>query len=362
MKVAIIGSRGIPNRYGGFEELAEHLSVRLVQSGHQVTVYSPKHHPYDEKEFKGVKIIHKYDPEKLGTIGQFIYDFFCIADLQKRDYDVILQLGYTSSAIWHWMIPKRMHVTTNMDGLEWKRSKYSPSVKRFLKWSEKKVAKHSHLMIADNPEIENYLHQNYRGQTVYIPYGAEIPKNYDPSVLEKYNVKSGEFHLIIARLVPENNFEKILEGVSNSECPHPTLVIGNHDNPYGKYLKSKFTDNRIRFLSGIYEKDTLNALRHFSRLYFHGHTVGGTNPSLLEAMACSSLICAHSNPFNKSILKENAFYFIDATDVTTAIDHLQEDNDYSSIRRKNESQIRDIFNWKVITEQYEITLKQSILH
>mgnify|MGYP001347579199 CR=1 FL=1 len=365
MKVAIIGSRGIPNQYGGFEELAEQLSVRLVQNGHEVTVYSPHHHPYTQAEYKGVRIIHKYDPEpRIGTVGQFFYDLFCVMDLHKRDFEVVLQLGYTSSAIWHGLIPKKMHVTTNMDGLEWKRSKYGKWVKKFLRWSEKTVAKHSHLMVADNPEIENYLQSLYVGQTVYIPYGAEIPKEYNPNILERYNVKPNEYHLILARFVPENNFETLLSGLSKSECSIPTLIIGNHQTSYGKQLKKRFTDKRLRFLDGIYDKEVINSLRHFSRMYFHGHSVGGTNPSLLEAMGCQSLICAHSNPFNKSILGENGFYFLDATDVATKVDrlHLDVKRDYSSWGRKNTSAVRDIYNWKVITEQYEIVLKQSILH
>jgi glycosyltransferase involved in cell wall biosynthesis len=363
MNVAILGSRGIPPQYGGFEELAEQLSVRLVQMGHEVTVYSPHHHPYKEKEYKGVRIIHKYDPEpRIGTSGQFLYDLSCVLDLHKRKFDVVLQLGYTSSAIWHRLFPKKAHVTTNMDGLEWKRSKYGKWVKKFLKWSEKTVAKHSHLMVADNPEIEKYLQSLYVGQTVYIPYGAEIPKEFDASILDTYNVAPREFHMILARFVPENNFEIILDGLTQSDCPFPTLIIGNHDTAYGKKLKQKYKDHRLRFLDGIYEKEIINSLRHFARLYFHGHSVGGTNPSLLEAMGCQSLICAHSNPFNQSILGENGFYFLDANDVATTVDHLDPEKDYSGWGRKNTSAVRDIYNWRVIAEQYEIVLKQSILH
>src|SRR5690606_25316653 len=138
MKIAIVGARGIPNFYGGFEQFAEYLSLGLVQKGHDVTVYNSHTHPYQEPTWNGVKIIHCKDPEdKIGTAGQFIYDLNCIRDARKRDYDIILQLGYTSSSIWGWLMPRRKSiVTTNMDGLEWKRTKYSKKVQKFLLFAE----------------------------------------------------------------------------------------------------------------------------------------------------------------------------------------------------------------------------------
>ena len=132
LRIAILGIRGIPNYYGGFEHIAGHLAAALVDKGHDVTVYSSSKHPYRDKEWNGVKLKHCYDPEdKLGTAGQFIYDLNCILDVGKRNMDVILQLGYTSSTVWGWLLPKKSIVTTNMDGLEWKRTKYSNKVKKF---------------------------------------------------------------------------------------------------------------------------------------------------------------------------------------------------------------------------------------
>jgi len=134
MKIGILGSRGIPNQYGGFEECAEQLAARLVKKGHAVTVYSSHTHPIKVNSWKGVRIARIWDPEKqLGTAGQFIYDFFGILDSHKRNYDIILQLGYTSSGIWQAFLPRKSRIVTNMDGLEWKRAKYSKTVQQFLK-------------------------------------------------------------------------------------------------------------------------------------------------------------------------------------------------------------------------------------
>jgi len=133
MRIAIIGTRGIPNHYGGFEQCAEYLAVGLVERGIEVLVYNSHNHPYTESEWNGVQIVHCYDPEyKWGTIGQFLYDLNCIKDLKKRNVDIVLQLGYTSGSVWGWMLPKNAVVTTNMDGLEWKRTKYPVVVKKLF--------------------------------------------------------------------------------------------------------------------------------------------------------------------------------------------------------------------------------------
>jgi len=126
MKIGILGSRGIPNHYGGFEQFAGHLSTGLVKQGAEVWVYCSHDHPYTGESWNGVHLIHCYDPERsIGALGQFVYDFNCIRDSRKRDFDIILQLGYTSSSVWHRLLPEKPVVITNMDGLEWKRSKYS---------------------------------------------------------------------------------------------------------------------------------------------------------------------------------------------------------------------------------------------
>lgn len=151
MRIAILGSRGIPNNHGGFEQFAEYFSVYLASNNHDVYVYNSHDHAYQDKEFKNVNIIHCYDPEsKLGASGQFIYDLNCILDSRKRNFDVILQLGYTSNSIWYWLLPKKPVIITNMDGMEWKRSKYSPKVRKFLKYAEKLAVKSSDYLIADS--------------------------------------------------------------------------------------------------------------------------------------------------------------------------------------------------------------------
>ncbi len=362
MKIGILGTRGIPNSYGGFEECAEQLAVRLVSKGHEVSVYNSHRHPFSNKDYKGVQLIHKYDPEhRIGTSGQFIYDLNCIIDARWRKFDVLLLLGYTSSSIWSSLMPKKTKIICNMDGLEWKRSKYSQQVQSFLKRAEKWAASYSDLLIADSKEIEIYLGQKYQSPMVHIAYGAEIIKDPQLEVLGQYGLEAKDYNLVIARLEPENNIEMILEGITKSQSTIINIIIGNHETTYGRFLKDKFKDNRIRFIQSNYNKNELQSLRYYSKIYFHGHSVGGTNPSLLEAMACQCNIAAHDNRYNREVLVQNASYFHDAVDITNIIDHWETNDIQKQKVKENLSRIREVYNWDMIADQYEICFEQSMI-
>lgn len=354
MKIGILGTRGIPNHYGGFEQFTEFFAVYLVKQGHDVYVYNSSNHKYRESTFNGVNLIHCYDPEhKLGTFGQFIYDFNCIIDSRKRDYDILLQLGYTSNTIWHRLLPKKPIIISNMDGLEWKRSKYSPPVQKFLKYAEKLAVKSSNYLVADSIGIQNYLQREYNAKSEFIAYGAEPFNTPKKVILKQYNVEEGNYNMLIARFEPENNLETILDGVALASKKTTFLVVGKHNvNKFGAYLKNKFKDvEHIRFTGGIYNLEHLNNLRYYSNLYFHGHSVGGTNPSLLEAMASKVLMIAHDNEFTKSILKNDAFYFANKNDVKHHIDNLNKD-DFKTKIENNFKKIKEDYRWDLINKKY----------
>jgi len=359
MKIGILGTRGIPNNYGGFEQFAEHLSVGLVELGHEVVVYNSHSHPYQDSLWYGVEIKHIYDPENLiGTMGQFIYDLLCIKDARKQNFEIILQLGYTSSSIFYGFLPKTATLITNMDGWEWSRSKYSKKVQNFLKYAESLAAKKSNCLVADSLCIQEYLQFKYNIESTYIPYGATSVHEYQEDVLSEFKVKNFQYNMLIARLEPENNIEMILDGVILSSKKMLFLVIGNHQTNYGKYLKKKFANRSIYFVGSVYKLNKLNALRRFSNLYFHGHSVGGTNPSLLEAMASYALICAHNNQFNSSILGGSAFYFSTSVDVAKLIE-TRVKLEYKSLLVNNSNKIDSIYSWHNIISSYEkLFLKQ----
>ncbi len=361
MKIAIIGTRGIPNNYGGFEQLAQYLSIRLGDKGHDIYVYNSHNHPYRQSTWHNVNLIHCYDPEKrLGTAGQFIYDLNCIRDSRKRKFDVILALGYTSFSLWAKLLPRDTLTVINMDGLEWKRTKYSKSVQRFLRYAERLAVKHCDRHIADSSAIQTYLFEKYGIPSKYIAYGAEIHHNEDESLLPSFGVTSGDYFMVMARMEPENNIEMIVEGFNASRSDKKLLVLGNTDNSFGQSIVRRFSgDSRISFPGAIYDARKIHTLKIFSSLYFHGHSVGGTNPSLLEAMASRALVAAHNNPFNKAILGEDAYYFSESKDVTALVERTVDQENREGMIEKNLQKIREHFNWETITDEYEQFLKTS---
>ena len=354
MKIAILGTRGIPNNYGGFEQFAEYLALGLVEQGHDVTVYNSHTHPYQELTWKGVNIQHIFDPEnKIGTAGQFIYDFLSILDTRKKKFDIILELGYTSSSVSFAFHPKHSIVVTNMDGLEWKRTKYSTKVQKFLQWAESLAVKRSDHLVSDSIGIQNYLNNKYSVDSTYIPYGSHLFYDEDVNVLVNYDVEAYSYNMLIARLEPENSIEAILDGIVKANDKMTFLVIGNHETKFGKYLKDKCIEHKnIKFIGGVYNIQELNNLRFFSNLYFHGHTVGGTNPSLLEAMGSSALICANDNEFNSMILGRDALYFSNADDVAKVLNSTVYEQNREKIEN-NRKKILDLYTWENIVNKYE---------
>lgn len=354
LRIGILGTRGIPNNYGGFEYFAEHLSQGLVKRGYEVHVYCSHNHPNQQAVWNGVQIIHCYDPEYLlGTAGQFVYDLNCIRDARKRDFDILLFLGYTSSSIWGPLYPSNATIISNMDGLEWKRSKYSPRVQRFLQYAEKLAIKYSDFFVADSTYIQAYLREKYGVQPVYIAYGAAVFDQPDESILSDYNLRKQGYHMLMARMEPENNIEMILDGYHASSSPLDFIVIGNTDNKFGHYLVNKFNaDKRIRFQGAVFNQQHINNLIFFSTLYFHGHSVGGTNPSLLEAMSCQALIIAQDNVFNRAVLEDHGYYFTSAAEITQYADTLSKNADATALTIANSLKIEQLYNWEKIIDAY----------
>lgn len=355
MKIGILGTRGIPNRYGGFEQFAEYLSVGLVGLGAEVWVYNSDNHPYKDSNWKGVNLIRCYDPEdKIGLAGQFVYDFNCIGDSRKRGFDILLQLGYTTNSIWNRLLPRKPKIVTNMDGLEWKRSKYSLPIQQFLKYAERLAVKSSDLLIADSEVIREHIFNIYQKPSIFIPYGAEICAPQETGRLKEFGVETRKYFLLIARMQPDNHIEEIISGVLESGSDLPLLLIGSTANAYAKYLVKRYSSARIRFVGGIFEKETLDQLRFHSTLYFHGHSSGGTNPSLLEAMAASAVICAHDNPFNRSVLGGDAFYFLSESQVAVIIQHPPQQAAQDIFIKNNMEKIRAKYRWEnIITAYYQ---------
>lgn len=364
MKIAILGTRGIPNNYGGFEQFAEHLSVELFKRGHEVTVYCPKFHPLQGDNYKGIALKKIFSPEKtIGAAANFIYDHLCLKDALKNNFDIILECGYASVAFSYYLLNiKKSKIVTNMDGMEWQRSKWGGATKQIIRWAEKLAVKKSHSLVADNIHIQAYFKEKYNTTAHYIPYGADIIIDPQEEFLKKYDLNKNEYSILVARLEPENSIETILDGYLKANSDKKFIVVSNSATNYGKTLIHKYQHHKnIQFIGYISDQVELNSLRHYSEAYFHGHTTGGTNPSLLEAMASKAFIIAHENIYNRSILGDNALYFTDSDDIQNLLSHSKEiDKNRTKSIQNNFAMVEQNFNWSLIADQYEALFKALI--
>ncbi|NOT74799.1 MAG: DUF1972 domain-containing protein [Cyclobacteriaceae bacterium] len=359
MKIAFLGTKGIPNNYGGFEQFAEYISVLLAAKGHEVTVYNPSFHPWSQQKYRGVSIVRISSPENIiGSAANFIYDHLCLKHALQQDYDIIYEAGYHSVAMSYKLLKIKKYqkpiIITNMDGIEWKRSKWNFLVRKLIKSLEKIAVKESPYLISDNPGIRQYYLDEFNRESYFLPYGADPVNEFDEGHLSKHNVNKNNFFLLIARMEPENNIELILESYKKSGHSFPFLVVGNYTNAFGRQMASKYKSG-VHFTGGIYNKKELDSLRYFSSAYFHGHSVGGTNPSLLEAMACRSMIVAHDNAFNRGVLGEEAVYFNDERELINHFKSMDQImfNNAPSFKEKNFQKIIHQYNWELIADQHE---------
>jgi len=354
MRIAILGTRGIPNNYGGFEQCAEIVSTYMVKKGHDVTVYNPTDHPFEKNSYNGVKIRRIFSNEKkLSFLNVFIFDFLCLCHAILNKYDIILELGYHPASLFYFL--NKLNPTiivTNFAGMEWKRSKWNGVTQKFIKFCEKLAVKKSDAIIADNIGIQDYIKTEYKIDSFFSAYGAELFEHPDETILQKYGLKENNYFMMMARFQNDNNFEMILDGYVLSKSSDPFIVVGNHENPYGEYLKKRYKDTKtILFAGGIYDYQMLSSLRWYAQIYFHGHSCGGTNPSLLEAMASNAFIVAHDNQFNKAVLTENNLFFRNPEEVCQIIN-----SDHAAFRKKtipaNKKKVAIDYNWDKICNDY----------
>lgn len=236
--------------------------------------------------------------------------------------------------------------------MEWMRAKYSLPVRKFLKLAEKLAIYSSRYYVADSPVIKNYLDSAYRINCRYIAYGATQDQMVNEEILVDYGIQKYKYFLLMARMEPENNIEMILDGYCQTTLETPFIVIGNTSNKYGRSLVCKYQyEKRIVFLGPIFDEHRVGTITSCCSIYFHGHSVGGTNPSLLAAMAMKAPLAIHNNAFNRAVVKDNALAFNNATEVRELLlagqfvntTHIE--NNYNCISRE--------YSWKKITEQYE---------
>jgi len=355
MKIVIVGTRGIPDLYRGFEKGAQYIALGLAERGHEVTVYNSHNHSYQGADWCGIKLIHVYDPEyKLGALGNFIYDYNCFKDLKNRKCDLVIQFG-ASSSFWSWLMPKNTLLISNISSTEWKRSRHGIIRSRFLRLAEKFAVRYSDSLVSDSTIVNYYLNKRYQKRAKYIAQGVDVVfTNANDELLKIEDVKPFEYNLYIGSLEKDGVAELILDGVVASGIEKIFLVIGNYSSKFGSYLSEKYQPYaHIKFLGSVYEADRLDNLRYFSNLYFYGSGHDGSVHLLLEAMASNCLITAYDNDANRSILTSDSFYFQDSEAVAKQLIAVEAKMVHHVQRiDRNKAKIREIYNWSNVVDQY----------
>ena len=355
IRLAILGSRGIPARYGGFETFAEQLATRLVEHGVNVTVFCPAPSPKSEETYRGVTLKFVKFP-KLGKYSEMFWDArcFCVA---WRGFDVVYMLGLGGAfAAW---VPRLFgsDVWVNTDGIEWRRTKFNWPQRTYLALAEALSVLFASRIIADAAAIAAYLRGRYLGvkKISTIAYGA-VPPTETPNemLIKEWGLNPEGYYIVVCRLEPENHLLEIIEGFERSNSDLPLVILGNVENPnaYVKTLLAHRTD-QVRFIGEVYDRKKLEALRFYARAYMHGHSVGGTNPSLLEAMACSNLVIAHDNPFNREVLGDAGVFFRTSGELASTLDCIDAGEiDKGILRNAAANRIRVHYLWDHVTEAY----------
>ena len=362
-RIAIVGTRGVPARYGGFETFAEELGARLVERGFEVTVFCEMTHgTVQPTEYRGMSLEYA-KARRLGALTTIVVDIAVLWSARKR-FDVVYMLGYGASVFC--FIP-RLHgaeVWINMDGVEWQRSKWSWMARVYLRMMESIAMRTPDRIIADAFAIESHLRSRHRKvpRCSVIPYGAEIVTSAPPvALLDEWRVKACDYYIVVCRLEPENHVLEILTGLVASSTKHSLLVVGDcqANTPYVRQLRL-VKDRRVRLIGAVYDKVRLNALRYHAKGYFHGHSVGGTNPSLLEAMASGNAIIAHDNVFNREVAAEAAMYFRCPGEIPAVLETLEMDaNGLEHMRASGIQRVKTNYSWHLVADRYEQLLRSQ---
>jgi glycosyltransferase involved in cell wall biosynthesis len=357
-QVFIVGTRGVPNRYGGFERLVEVLAPYLVQCGHEVTVFCEPERPDSGIQFDTWHGVHRrFIQTSGGALGTLQYDFRSIRMVPR--HSVVLLFGYGTALFQLRLKALGIPHAVNMDGIEWQRAKWGVVARAWLRLNEFIATRLADLLIADHPEIGNYLARRFGVESRMIAYGVDLGAGRDVAachdVLDKY--RNQPFFLVIARAEPENQIHVILEAYRLSKSPVPLVIVGNFDaTPYGRGLKA---DNpAVDFVGAVYEEKVLNRLRSTASLYLHGHSVGGTNPSLIEAMAAGGVIVAHDNVFNRWVAGSGALYFSHSAALAGHFRNPPGESLRSALRSAAARSCEAQFSWGHVLQAYAVVVDE----
>lgn len=354
MKLAIVGIQGLPNQYGGFETLSEYLVKYLVDK-HDMTVYCSG---VDQKgkpsEYHGAKLKY-YDITSHGGKG-ILFDSLCLMDAVRGNFDVILVLGFGPGFVMPFISKKaKSKIILNFGGLDWQRDKWSSKAQQVIKTCEKLLVKNSAIIVSDNPKIQDYVMDDYGRESALIAYGGDqaSPLPITDGLREKYPFLKDKYAFEVARIQSDNNIEMLMQAFMKAQ-ELPFVLVGNwKSTEWGREIKAKYEHEKpLVLLDAIYDKSILDVLRSNCYMYVHGHSAGGTNPSLCEAMYLGLPILAFSNGYNENTTNHQAIYFKDADDLSHIVKTITKE-ELDAMRPLMKQFANEHYRWEGIAREYE---------
>lgn len=354
LSIALVGTRGVPARYGGFETCVEEVGRRLAARGHRVVVYCrTAGDAARPAEFLGMQLVHRPAMHKR-SLETLSHTALSVAHLARHRVDAAIVFNAANAPFLPVMRAARIPVATHVDGLEWKRTKWSGAGQRYYKGVEKLSVHWSDALIADAAGIAEYYRETFGARTELIAYGAPRTVGTSTERLAELALDAGRFHLVVARFEPENHVLEIVQGYVASAASMPLVVVGSA--PYSDEYTAAITaaaDSRVRLLGGVWDAELLDQLYVGARTYLHGHSVGGTNPSLLRAIGAGTATTAFDVNFNREVLGDSGAYFSSPADVATHLERAESDEDDVTRRGAAALDRASLYDWDDVTDRYE---------
>ena len=355
MRIALIGTRGIPARYGGFETCAQELSSRLVKKGHEVWAYCRSGY-YDKKlqEYKGVKLV--YLPEcRTKVLDTLSHTLLSLVHARWKKYDIILVFNYANSPLL--ILPKLWgkKVILHIDGLEWQREKWRGLGRIYFKFAEWLSLRLGVELITDSKYLQKYYKDKYDKRIHFIPYGAALQASRNPAILNRYGLKPQEYFLQVTRFEPENNPLLSIQAFKRAGTDKALVLVGGvpYRSAYADEIFS-YKDSQVKRPGFIYDQTILRELLCNCYAYIHGNEVGGTNPGLLQAMASGCFVICIDVPFNREVLQGAGAYF--RKDVESLKEKIAWTLANESLIKTKAEEAKNIiknhYNWNQVVDKY----------
>lgn len=364
MRIAIFGSRGIPHTYGGAEAFLEELAPRLAARGHRVIVYCRRSlFTNRPRQYRGVDLIYLPSVETK-VLGTPTHTLACMLDVLVRPVDVFLVLNIVNG--FHCLLPRLLGKTfaINVDGLDWKRGKWGKLARRYFYLNAKWIGKICPQgVITDAAEMQRIYQEEFGTPSACIAYGANIETSEDPEVVRQYGLEPFQYYLIASRMVSENNPDLIVQAFEGLKTNRKLAVAGgvNYRSEFVRKLQQT-RDHRIKFLGHVANAAHVKELHCNAYAYVHGHSLGGTNPSLVKALGYGNCIVALNTPFNREVLAGYGIMFERSVDdLGRQLQAVEDDPQMAAeYRRHAPERIREAYTWDHITDQYEQFFHQLV--